>query len=169
MEVVINDTNIFIDLYNIGLLDKFKFLSLDLRTIDFVVREIKDEEQRKKVEKLIDDGYIHEETVSGKDMLEVFRLYQEYQKDTNLSRADCACMQYAEKHKCRLLTGDKTLRTCSAKRGITVSGVLYPMCMMVDEGIVVATDMITYLKRLVESNPRSPKKEIKELIEKFSI
>ena len=45
MEIVINDTNIWIDLYNAGLLPYCKKLNLDFRTLDLVVNEIEDSEQ----------------------------------------------------------------------------------------------------------------------------
>ncbi len=40
MEIVINDTNIFLDLYDIGLLDDFFQLPIRVHTVDFVINEI---------------------------------------------------------------------------------------------------------------------------------
>lgn len=40
MEIVVNDTNILIDLYNAGLLPYCKKLNLDFRTLDVVINEI---------------------------------------------------------------------------------------------------------------------------------
>ena len=37
MEIVISDTNIFIDLWNIGLLERFCELPLSIHTTDFIV------------------------------------------------------------------------------------------------------------------------------------
>lgn len=36
MEIVISDTNIFIDLWNIGLLERFCELPLSIHTTDFI-------------------------------------------------------------------------------------------------------------------------------------
>lgn len=41
MEIVISDTNIFIDLWNIGLLKRFCELPLSIHTTDFIIGELK--------------------------------------------------------------------------------------------------------------------------------
>lgn len=53
MEIVINDTNILIDLYNAGLLPYCKKLNLDFRTLDLVINEIEDSEQYAAVQALL--------------------------------------------------------------------------------------------------------------------
>lgn len=40
MEIVVNDTNILIDLYNAGLLGCCKQLNLDFRTLDLIMEEM---------------------------------------------------------------------------------------------------------------------------------
>ena len=40
MDIIVNDTNIFIDLHSIGLLDCFCELPYEIRTVDFVMAEI---------------------------------------------------------------------------------------------------------------------------------
>ena len=54
MEIVINDTNILIDLYDAGLLPYCKKLNLDFRTLDVVINEIEDPEQYAAVRSIID-------------------------------------------------------------------------------------------------------------------
>lgn len=56
MEIVINDTNILIDLYDAGLLPYCKKLNLDFRTLDVVINEIEDPEQYAAVRSIIDEG-----------------------------------------------------------------------------------------------------------------
>ena len=41
MDIVINDTNIFLDLYDVDLLHTFFQLPVQVHTVDFVVDEIK--------------------------------------------------------------------------------------------------------------------------------
>ena len=41
MEIVISDTNIFIDLWNIGLLERFCELPVSIHTTDFIIGELK--------------------------------------------------------------------------------------------------------------------------------
>ena len=49
MEIIVNDTNIFIDLHSIGLLSQFCLLPYEIRTVDFVMAEIVDKRQRESV------------------------------------------------------------------------------------------------------------------------
>ena len=56
MEIIVNDTNILIDLYNAGLLPYCKRLDLDFRTLDVVLNEIEVRGQLEAVEQLVGDG-----------------------------------------------------------------------------------------------------------------
>ena len=56
MEIVVNDTNIFIDLHSIGLLYQFFELPITVHTVDFVINELTDEEQFKAINKYIENG-----------------------------------------------------------------------------------------------------------------
>lgn len=40
-QIVVNDTNVFIDLLEVGLLDKFFLLSWEIHTTDFVMLELR--------------------------------------------------------------------------------------------------------------------------------
>lgn len=51
MEIIVNDTNIFIDLHSCGLLDSFFKLPYKVHTTDFVISELTDGEQREAVMK----------------------------------------------------------------------------------------------------------------------
>ena len=44
--VVVSDTNIFIDLYKVGLLDEFFSLTINVHTTDLIVHELKVKEQK---------------------------------------------------------------------------------------------------------------------------
>ncbi len=58
MEIVVNDANVLIDLFNAGLLPYLKELGLDFRTLDVIINEIEDEEQQSAVQSIIDDGIL---------------------------------------------------------------------------------------------------------------
>lgn len=45
--IAVNDTNIIIDLFNIGLFDLFFSSDIELHTTDFVLDELTDKEQAK--------------------------------------------------------------------------------------------------------------------------
>ena len=58
MEIIVNDTNIFIDLYSCNLLDDFFMLPYNIHTTDFVMNELKEDEQRKVVTKFRNSGQL---------------------------------------------------------------------------------------------------------------
>ena len=71
MEIVINDTNILIDLYNAGLLPYCKKLNLDFRTLDVVINEIEDSEQYTAVQSILflTDMLIKEGDIDSSEMI----------------------------------------------------------------------------------------------------
>ena len=111
MEIVVNDTNILIDLYNAGLLPYCKKLHLEFRTLDVVINEIEEEEQLRGIQRIIDEGTLKVYSLSGEQMITVFQKIAEYEGACNLSAEDISVMVYAIDNNYHLLTGDKTLRT----------------------------------------------------------
>lgn len=65
MEIVINDTNILIDLFNANLLDYCKLLNIEFRTLDVIMEEITVEEQRMSIDRLVADGTLKVCSLTG--------------------------------------------------------------------------------------------------------
>ena len=59
MDIVVNDTNIFLDLISIGLLDASFELPIKFHTVDYVIEEIINEEQNAEVAALIKEGKLY--------------------------------------------------------------------------------------------------------------
>lgn len=167
MEIVVNDTNILIDLCHAGLLQYCKKLPLEFRTLDVVIHEIEIDEQRQAVQRMIDEGTLKVYSLLGEQMVTVFQKVAEYQGQCNLSVEDISVMVYAIDNNCRLLTGDKTLKTKATLENVNVSGILFLTDMLTQENIISNEEMITALKRLLHSNNRLPKRLINERIEKL--
>lgn len=165
MEIVVNDTNILIDLYNAGLLPYCKKLHLEFRTLDVVINEIEEEEQLRGIQRIIDEGTLKVYSLSGEQMITVFQKIAEYEGACNLSAEDISVMVYAIDNNYHLLTGDKTLRTKAALENVKVSGILFLTDMLTQENIIGEKEMIAALERLLQSNNRLPKRLITERIE----
>ena len=56
MKILVNDTNIFIDLHSVGLLEEMCRLPYEIHTVDFVVAEIADADQRRILMDLLHEG-----------------------------------------------------------------------------------------------------------------
>ena len=74
MEIVVNDTNIFIDLHSIGLLDQFFELPIKVHTVDFVINELTDEEQFNAISKFIKNGKLNVQSFEADELLEIIEL-----------------------------------------------------------------------------------------------
>ena len=165
MEIVVNDTNILIDLYNARLLSCCKQLDLDFRTLDLIIEEIEVEEQLMAVNRLVSEGILKVCSLSGQQLTKVFEKVSFYDGKCNLSPEDISVMVYAQDNHCRLLTGDKTLREKATLENVTVSGILFLTDMITRDGILEHAEMINALERLLQSNGRLPKRLIQERIE----
>lgn len=168
-EVVVNDTNILIDMYSAGLLEYIHLSGVLFHTVDFVVEELRlSPYKRPLIEKLIQDGTLHVAQTSSEEMSDILSLHSTYSNYTNLSFVDCAVLAYAKRHNLRLLTGDKKLRNHAVDEGVIVSGILWVVDLFVEEGIVTPADMIEKLHNLLNTNKRLPRKLIEAKIQQFT-
>lgn len=166
MEIVINDTNIFLDLYDIGLLDTFFRLPMRVHTVDFVVNEITRPSQAQAIQQLIDKGML---VVKDYPATDITNLYQfNVECGGNLTLTDSTVIYYAKSlTDCRILTGDRQLRNRAEQRGIKVSGILYVFDQLVELGLLSHTEASKKLAALFRINPRLPKGEVETRIEKW--
>lgn len=161
MEIIVNDTNIFIDLYSCNLLDDFFMLPYNIHTTDFVMNELKEDEQRKVVTKFRNSGQLTIKSFDPQEILSIWEYYRMANKVCNLSIEDCSVLKYTKSlNGARLLTGDKTLRTRAEGEGIVVSGVLFIFDELVKHKIISPKEAVYHLKLLIEKNVRLPKDEI---------
>ena len=69
--IVVNDTNIFIDLISVDLLDEFFSLPLDIHTTDFVIHELTEPLQQEKVESFIKQNKLTVKLHSAIEVMEI--------------------------------------------------------------------------------------------------
>lgn len=153
--VAVNDTNIIIDLFNVGLLDMFLSSNIELHTTDFVINEIVDVEQTKIVEKYINNGNLFIKEFSGDEMESLFT-FQSIQT-SNVSVTDCSVWKYALENEYVLLTGDGNLRRDALANGVVVRGILYVFDLLIDARLLSFQLAIEKLKELLSNNVRLPK------------
>lgn len=75
MEIIVNDTNIFIDLHSIGLLECFCQLPYEIRTVDFVMAEISNPQQYAEIERLANEGKILVASFTPEELSEIVEEY----------------------------------------------------------------------------------------------
>lgn len=162
MDVVVNDTNIFIDLFSIDLLNEFFALPLQIHTVDFVLAEIAEQDQIKVLQPFLGIGKLYVKKYSVEELQELVEFYNSC--EGNVSISDCAVWQYAQTNHYRLLTGDKQLRKSAIEAGVSVSGILFVFDILIEFNIIPKSVAANKLEQLRLINKRLPKREIDERI-----
>ena len=165
MEIVVNDTNIFIDLYSVGLIDAFFNLPIEVHTVDFIVNEIEEGNQLMLINEFVNDGRLKVHSLTDHELAEVVELQSN--AGGNVSIPDCAVWHYAKQNNYVLLTGDRQLRNKAIASNVTVKGVLYIFDQLVEYNTLSPDDAAKKLAELMEINPRLPKHLIIERIAKW--
>lgn len=160
MKILVNDTNIFIDLHSVGLLKEMCRLPYEIHTVDFVVAEIVDADQRRIFDELVAGGGI---SVDGFTADEVIEIVEEHSSVSgNLSIPDCSVCYFARKHNVPMLTGDRRLRRYAEEQSIEVHGILCIFDELVRHDIISTSMAADRLEELFAINARLPKAEIRE-------
>lgn len=165
MKIIVNDTNIFIDMHSIGLLPLMCDLPYEIHTVDFVAAELIDEEQRQAFNGLVDNGKIIVDSFTAEEVMEIVSEHSSV--SGNLSIPDCSVCYYAKKHKVPLLTGDRRLRRHAEQISIEVHGILFLFDEMVFNSVIDPVKAAEKLEALIALNSRLPKAAIRERIDKW--
>jgi hypothetical protein len=165
MKILVNDTNIFIDLHSVGLLEEMCRLPYEIHTVDFVVAEIADADQRRIFDGLVAQGGIF---IDGFTADEVIEIVEEHSSVSgNLSIPDCSVCYFARKHNVPMLTGDRRLRRYAEEQSIEVHGILFIFDELVRHDIISTSMAADRLEELFAINARLPKTEIRNRINRW--
>ncbi|MGM9698358.1 MAG: hypothetical protein ACI3Y0_06915 [Prevotella sp.] len=167
MTIIVEDTNILIDLINTGLLQFCKLTDIDFQTTRYVIQEIIVPEQQERAKEMITSKELSIYKFSTDEMLQLANLEYECHGTNNLTTADCSVVMLAERLGCRLLTADQKLIHFAQSRGLEASGLLWLTDEMVAKGVVSPKDMIVYLNLYLETNKRAPEKEVNKRIAQY--
>ena len=165
--IVISDTNIFIDLINVDLLEQFFHLPWKIVTTEPILLELKYEGQHDTVKAYSDLGSLQVATFSGIEVTEILHLKRKHESHSNLSLQDCSVWYCARKYGGKILSGDGQLRKYARLDGLEVRGIIYVIDCMVEVGLLEQPEAAERLKQLRASNPRLPMEEIDKRIERW--
>lgn len=166
MEVVVHDTNIFIDLCKLNILSEVFRLPLNMHTTDFVIAELKDEAQRSEINAYQKCGKLHVHTFTSDELMAIVKL--QLKAGGNVSLTDCSAWYYAEINGYTLLTGDGQLRKKAVSSNVKVHGLLYIIDLLVAEHILEPPCAALKLNDLLVLNRRMPRKLIEDRINAWS-
>lgn len=157
--VVISDTNIFIDLLNVNLIEEFFQLPWEVHTTEPILLELKREGQKSTVELYKSRKLLHVDQFTDKETFEIIQLRNKLFKFSNLSIQDCSVWYSAKKLDGILLTGDGQLRKNAKKHGVDVRGILFILDKLVETEIIDAKVASVKIENLYMSNNRLPLEE----------
>lgn len=168
MKIIVEDTNIIIDLFTTGLLSFCHELKLEFHTTRYVVAEILESRQSAVLIGMINNGQLLIDDFVGEEYERLIKFIDECNGVNNLSEADCSVLLLAKRHECRLLTSDQKLKRTAMEHNIEVNGLLWLTDMLVEVHIVSEEKMIYYLNRYLETNPRAPENEVVKRIDYYN-
>lgn len=167
-QIVVNETNIFIDLHKVGLLDAFFHLPWEVHTTDFVLLELQREDQRDAVLCFKESGMLHVAEFEFEEIVEINKLLQRFSNKTNVSLTDCSVWYYAKQNGYIMLTVDRKLRQSAMRDGVDVKGMLYVFDILVVTEAIPTETALEKLALLYANNPRLPKDEIDKRLRLWS-
>ena len=165
MQIVVNDTNIFIDLIHIELIDIFCQLPYEFHTTDFVLNEIEEPDQETIILQLIEAGTLKVISLTSNEIDQILLLQETVNR---LSIPDCSVWHYSKKHHYTLLTGDNLLRKTAEKDHITVRGILFIFDELVRYELLTPYEAFAKLEWLLETGSRLPDEACRERFERWS-
>jgi predicted nucleic acid-binding protein len=158
MIVLVNDANILIDLLKLDLIDPFFQLHCEFHVTDLVAAEVL-EENVKELERYVTDGILIKRSFAFEELQEI-RLVKN--KHPGLSIADCSCVYLSTRLSATLLTGDAVLRRAAKRNRIPVHGLFWVFEELLVQSILSKKQAHKKLTKLMEINPRLPKKECQD-------
>lgn len=165
MEIVVNDTNIFIDLCCVDLLEEFFMLPYEVHTLDMVLAELTHKEQRRSVETFVERGKLYVHKMSGEEIKNVSSFMEGV--SNQLSFTDCAACCYAKENGYTLLAADGNLRKAAMRIDVKVCGSIFLFDEMVKNNVITTVEAAIKLEKLRNINQRLPQKDIDDRIQKW--
>lgn len=164
MKLIVTDTNVFFDMMSIEVLPDFFGLDFEICTTDFVVNEIIRIDQAEQIQNFIRSKQLTVYKLTSDEIEEVVNL----KTKRNLRRiTDKSVLWKALQLKCRLVTGDKNLRSEAEEQGLEVNGSLWVIKTLVETKIIAPTFAAELLEKLKTVNDSLPKEEIDKMIKKY--
>lgn len=162
--IAVNDANLFIDLCEIDLVERFFELPLEFHTTQLILNELEDEQQKLLL------PFLTTERLSVRHLTqsEIEGLASISTQSRKLSREDLSVYFYArELRDCMTLTGDNRLRKEAQRQGFEVHGILWVFEQLVEKQILNLSDATGKLRELMSINVWLPIGECANLIEKW--
>lgn len=147
IKLVVTDANVFIDLYQLGLIKSFFELDIEVHTTTAVFYELYPTQQQiLKAFQTINKLTTH--ILLENDFLAIKRLGY----PRSLSEADKSVLYVAEKINACVLSSDKTVRNYAKQMNMDFHGMIWVFDQLVAKEIITKRSAVIKLKQLVKKN-----------------
>lgn len=147
IKVAVTDACIFIDLHDLGLIDLFFNLDLEIHTTSSVLYELYSEQQEVlKAYQFVSKLIVH--NLQEPDFIAIH--LAKYPK--SLSETDKSVLHLANKIDACVLSSDKALRNCANNKGIEYHGMIWIFDKFVEASILSQKEAAKKLQQLVNTN-----------------
>lgn len=147
LKLVITDACIFIDLYNLDLVNLFFELAIDVHTTSAVIYELYgDQHQVLKAYQSVQRLTVH--NLQEADFIEIYNTAY----PRALSEADKSVLHIAAKIDACVLSSDKAVRNCAKNKNIDYHGMLWIFDRLVELQLLAPKQAALKLQQLVSSN-----------------
>ena len=147
LKIAVTDACIFIDLYDLGLVNEFFQLEIEIHTTTSVYFELYSEQQQiLKAYQSVDRLIVH--NLKEEDFLQIqSELYPKF-----LSETDKSVLYVANKLDACVLSSDKSVRNCAKNKDIEYHGMIWIFDKLIEENILSKKEATNKLKQLVATN-----------------
>jgi rRNA-processing protein FCF1 len=147
IKIAVTDACIFIDLYDLGLVDSFFNLDIEIHTTSAVLFELYSEQQQiLKAYQSVNRLTVH--NLQEQDFIEIYS--EEYPK--SLSETDKSVLHIANKLNACVLSSDKALRNCAKNKEIAYHGMIWIFDKLIETSVLSKKEAVNKLKQLVAIN-----------------
>lgn len=164
-QLLVADTNVFLDLLNINAFDLFFDLDFTICTTDLVVYEIKNILQKEKMLHYIEQRRLEIICLASEELHQAAQI----QTVRTLRRiTDKSVLWVALQRKIMMLTGDEYLRLEAESRGLKVQNSIWVFDELLNTDRISAEIYCKCLNKLIDCNEKLPKQEIEERLTNFN-
>ncbi len=163
MKVAVKDACVLMDLANAGLLDAWFGLGIETHTTDFVLRQVRQEEQWATIFPHVGGGNLKVHNLNEAELQQIVTGF----RDSRLGIEDHSVLFLARKLDAILITGDRQLRIRAGALSLEVRGILWILDQLVESGQIEAGVAANKLLQMIDQGAFLPPDKVAVRLRKW--
>lgn len=159
MKVAITDTNIFIDIIELDLIEFLFQIGLEIHSTIGIIEEL-NEAQQKTIQQYITNGQLNIHFQTEGQLLEIEKM----EFDRGFSDVDCFLLFLSKSNRIILLSGERKMRLFCKENDLEIRGIIWLFDEFFRMNLITAKTAILKMEKLILINPWLPLKICRERI-----